>query len=59
MASRFVGTPYKQFHETGPFDAIVVGSGIGGLGTAALLAKAGGAAGARPRETLHLALPFV
>ncbi len=42
MASRFVGTPYKQFHETGPFDAIVVGSGIGGLGTAALLAKAAG-----------------
>jgi len=42
MASRFVGTPYKQFHDTGPFDAIVVGSGIGGMGTAALLAKAAG-----------------
>ena len=42
MASRFVGTPYKQFHETEPFDAIVVGSGIGGIGTAALLAKAAG-----------------
>ncbi len=42
MASRFVGTPYKQFRDTGPFDAIVVGSGIGGLGTAALLAKAAG-----------------
>jgi phytoene dehydrogenase-like protein len=42
MASRFVGTPYKQFWNTGPFDAIVVGSGIGGLGTAALLAKAAG-----------------
>jgi all-trans-retinol 13,14-reductase len=40
MTSRFVGTPYKQFHDTGPFDAIVVGSGIGGMGTAALLAKA-------------------
>jgi ribulose 1,5-bisphosphate synthetase/thiazole synthase len=42
MASRFVGTPYKQFRDTGPFDAIVVGSGIGGLGTAAPLAKAAG-----------------
>ena len=42
MASRSVGTPYKQFHESGPFDAIVVGSGIGGMGIAALLAKATG-----------------
>jgi all-trans-retinol 13,14-reductase len=42
VASRFIGTPYKQFHQAGPFDAIVVGSGIGGLGTAALLAKAAG-----------------
>ena len=39
--ARSIGTPYKQFSDTGPFDAIVVGSGIGGLGTAALLAKAG------------------
>jgi len=42
MTSRFLGTPYKQFHETGPFDVIVVGSGIGGMGIAALLAKAAG-----------------
>src|SRR6476661_2337798 len=42
MTSRFIGTPYKQFHETGPFDVIVVGSGIGGMGIAALLAKAAG-----------------
>jgi phytoene dehydrogenase-like protein len=42
MASRFVGTPYKQFRDTGPFDTIVVGSGIGGMGIAALLAKAAG-----------------
>jgi len=40
MTSRFLGTPYKQFHGNRPFDAIVIGSGIGGLGTAALLAKA-------------------
>ena len=40
MTSRFLGTPYKQFHDNRPFDAIVIGSGIGGLGTAALLAKA-------------------
>lgn len=42
MTSRSIGTPYKQFHDSGPFDAIVIGSGIGGLGTAALLAKAAG-----------------
>jgi all-trans-retinol 13,14-reductase len=42
MAVRSIGTPYKQFHDTGPFDVIVVGSGIGGMGTAALLAKAAG-----------------
>ncbi len=29
---------YKQSHPDGPFDAIVVGSGLGGLTTAALLA---------------------
>ena len=40
--SRFIGTPYKQFHDNGPFDAIVVGSGVGGIRTAALLAKAAG-----------------
>jgi phytoene dehydrogenase-like protein len=35
------GTPYKQFRDDGAFDAIVIGSGIGGLGSAALLAKSG------------------
>jgi all-trans-retinol 13,14-reductase len=34
--------PYKRFTDETPFDAIVIGSGIGGLATAALLAKAGG-----------------
>lgn len=33
------GTAYKHSTITGNFDAIVVGSGIGGLGIAALLAK--------------------
>ena len=33
------GTAYKRATITGDFDAIVVGSGIGGLGVAALLAK--------------------
>src|SRR5512139_1026123 len=33
---------YKREHPTGPWDAIVIGSGIGGLATAALLAKYGG-----------------
>jgi all-trans-retinol 13,14-reductase len=42
MTTRSIGTPYKQFHENRPYDAIVIGSGIGGLGTAALLAKAAG-----------------
>jgi all-trans-retinol 13,14-reductase len=42
MTSRSIGTPYHQFHDAGPFDAIVIGSGIGGLGTAATLAKAAG-----------------
>ena len=40
MAS--IGTPYKQFRSAGPFDVVVIGSGIGGLGAAALLAKAAG-----------------
>ena len=34
--------PYKRFVDRTPFDAIVIGSGIGGLGAAALLAKAAG-----------------
>ena len=42
MSSHIIGTPYKQFRATGPFDVIVIGSGIGGLGTAAILAKAAG-----------------
>ena len=37
-----VGTSYKQKEIRGPFDAIVIGSGIGGLATAACLAKHGG-----------------
>jgi all-trans-retinol 13,14-reductase len=42
MTNRSIGRPYKQFHDSGRFDVIVVGSGIGGMGTAALLAKAAG-----------------
>jgi all-trans-retinol 13,14-reductase len=42
MTNRSIGTPYKQFHDSGQFDAIVIGSGMGGMGTAALLAKAAG-----------------
>jgi glycine/D-amino acid oxidase-like deaminating enzyme len=38
---RTIGTPYKRFRGDEHFDAIVIGSGIGGLGTAALLAKSG------------------
>jgi all-trans-retinol 13,14-reductase len=38
MASR-IGTSWKQHPAGGPFDAIVVGSGIGGLSTAAILAR--------------------
>jgi len=34
--------PYKRFVDWSHFDAIVIGSGIGGLGTAALLAKVAG-----------------
>lgn len=37
-----IGRSYKQHPVTGPFDAIVIGSGIGGLTTAALLAKHAG-----------------
>jgi phytoene dehydrogenase-like protein len=36
-----IATPYKRFQDDARFDAIVIGSGIGGLGTAALLAKSG------------------
>jgi all-trans-retinol 13,14-reductase len=34
-----VGIPYAKWEDPGDLDAIVVGSGIGGLGVAALLAK--------------------
>lgn len=37
-----IGVPYKRFDPGGRFDAIVIGSGIGGMGAAALLAKAEG-----------------
>ncbi|MCC9606281.1 NAD(P)/FAD-dependent oxidoreductase [Blastopirellula sp. JC732] len=36
------GTSYKQNPINGSYDVIVIGSGIGGLGAAALLAKHGG-----------------
>jgi len=36
-----VGTRYRANRLKGPYDAIVIGSGIGGLTTAACLAKAG------------------
>ena len=42
MTTHHIGTPYKQFQTRESFDAIVIGSGIGGLGTAAALAKAAG-----------------
>jgi len=40
--TRLVGTPYTQHRDEGPYDAVVIGSGIGGLGAAAALARAGG-----------------
>jgi all-trans-retinol 13,14-reductase len=33
------GEPYANWQDEGPYDAVVIGSGIGGLGVAALLAK--------------------
>jgi all-trans-retinol 13,14-reductase len=35
------GTPYRSWQPENDFDALVIGSGIGGLGVAALLAKRG------------------
>ncbi len=37
-----IGEPWRPGAVSGPFDAIVIGSGIGGLGAAALLARHGG-----------------
>lgn len=37
-----VGTPYKSWSSTEDYDAIVIGSGIGGLSTAALLSMYAG-----------------
>ena len=37
-----VGQPYRSWHGGGRFNAIVIGSGIGGLTTAALLARRAG-----------------
>lgn len=37
-----IGTSYKRHEIVGKYDAIVIGSGIGGLATAALLAKHAG-----------------
>ncbi|MEM7581760.1 MAG: NAD(P)/FAD-dependent oxidoreductase [Acidobacteriota bacterium] len=40
--SNTVGQPYRKHDPSQPFDTLVIGSGIGGLATAALLAKHGG-----------------
>ena len=37
-----VGVSYKQHPPEGEFDAIVIGSGMGGLAAAAILARHGG-----------------
>lgn len=37
-----IGEPYQRASRTESYDAIVIGSGIGGLGAAALLARYGG-----------------
>ena len=42
MANTIVGSSYKQNPPADQWDAIVIGSGIGGLAAAALLAKHGG-----------------
>lgn len=34
-----VGESYRNFEHTESYDAVVIGSGIGGLGVAALLKK--------------------
>ncbi|MCP3957601.1 MAG: NAD(P)/FAD-dependent oxidoreductase [bacterium] len=40
--TRIIGSPYRKHDPAEPFDAIVIGSGMGGLATAALLARHGG-----------------
>jgi all-trans-retinol 13,14-reductase len=42
MTPTKIAEPYKRFPVREPYDVIVVGSGIGGLGAAALLAKHAG-----------------
>ena len=43
MSARSIGTPYKHFRPADErYDVIVVGSGMGGLGTAAFLSKIDG-----------------
>ncbi len=37
-----IAEPYLSHHASAPYDAIVIGSGIGGLGAAALLSRYGG-----------------
>ncbi|MFV2073508.1 MAG: FAD-dependent oxidoreductase, partial [Thermoanaerobaculales bacterium] len=37
-----IGEPYRRWKDDTSFDAIVIGSGIGGLSVAALLAKHAG-----------------
>lgn len=41
-AGRKIAEPYHLSRSSGPWDAIVIGSGIGGLGAAALLSRYGG-----------------
>jgi all-trans-retinol 13,14-reductase len=41
-ANMKIAEPYHLNRSTGPWDAIVIGSGIGGLGAAALLSRYGG-----------------
>ena len=36
-----IGTRYRASRLNGPYDAVVIGSGIGGLTTAACLSKGG------------------
>ena len=31
MTNRSIGTPYEQFHDSGRFDAIVIGSVFGAV----------------------------